>query len=322
MRAFLALTRPLNLIIIVLTMVTMRYGLLGGVLAASERHLQMGHLHFALLVLSTVLIAAGGNVINDYFDTRIDRINKPKDVIVGRSVKRRIAMAGHAMLSGVGFLLGLLVAWHAGALRWAAIPAFAIGALWTYSTTFKRRFVLGNGLVAVLTALVPLTVGLYEIQFLERHYTAEILGQGFTMDTVHSYFRALWLGIGIYTVFAFATTLVRELQKDLADVKGDELDGCRTVPIVLGTRWAKVVVVFYAVCIAAGVWMVYDRFLGGALTGWCIGLGVMLPILVSGVLTAFANTREKHVVAGNVMKAAMVIAIGYAWLIGPILKGA
>jgi 4-hydroxybenzoate polyprenyltransferase len=60
----------------------------------------------SLLVLSTVLIAAGGNVINDYFDTRIDRINKPGDVIVGRTVKRRVAMTAHGVLSGLGLLLG------------------------------------------------------------------------------------------------------------------------------------------------------------------------------------------------------------------------
>lgn len=65
-------------------------------------------------MLSTVLIAAGGNIINDYFDTRIDRINKPEEVIVGRTVKRRVAMMGHLLFSGLGFLLGTVVAWRTG----------------------------------------------------------------------------------------------------------------------------------------------------------------------------------------------------------------
>jgi len=320
MRAFLALTRPLNLAIIVVTMVTMRYGLLNGVLKTGGWSLQQGTLDFVLLVASTVLIAAAGNVINDYFDTRIDRINKPGAVIVGRRVKRRIAMAGHLVLSGIGLVLGAYVAWHAGALRWVAIPAFAIGALWTYSTSLKRRFVLGNGLVATLTALVPFTVGLYEIPLLQRHYTPELVALGATPVQAGSFFTILWAGIGIYTVFAFATTLVRELQKDLADMKGDEADGCRTVPIVLGERWAKVLVLFYAACIAVGVWIVYDRFLSDSTSFWLIGVGVLLPILASAVLTATATTREQHVQAGNVMKAAMVVAIAFAWLIGPILN--
>jgi 4-hydroxybenzoate polyprenyltransferase len=319
MRSFISLTRPLNLVIIVLTMVTMRYGLLNGVLKAGGWTLQLGTLNFVLLVASTVLIAAGGNVINDYFDTRIDRINKPGAVIVGRTVKRRIAMAGHLVLSGIGLVLGAWVAWQAGSLRWVAVPAFAIGALWTYSTSFKRRFIIGNGLVATLTALVPFLVGLYEIPLLERHYTAEILSLGATPEQARGFFTILWAGIGIFTVFAFATTLVRELQKDLADMKGDEADGCRTVPIVLGERWAKILVLFYAGCISVGVWVVYDRFLSDSTSFWLLGVGVVLPILASAVLTATANTRKEHLLAGHVMKAAMVVAIGFAWTIGTLL---
>ncbi len=320
MRAFLALTRPLNLLIIVLTMVTMRYGLLRGMLWPEGHELQQGLPEFIALVLSTVLIAAAGNVINDYFDTRIDRINKPDDVIVGRTVKRRIAMAGHLVLSVAGLLIGAWVAWRAGAMRLAVIPAFAIGALWSYSTTFKRRLFIGNGLVATLTALVPLTVGLYEVPLLESRYGTSLIATGVPSEVAESYFKLLWAGILLYTVFAFATTLVRELQKDLADVRGDQADGCRTVPIVLGQRWAKGIVVFYAVCIAVAAWVLYQRFLGDTLSFWVIVPGVIAPILVSAWLTANADTRDQHVLAGNVMKAAMVVAIAYAWSIGPILR--
>jgi 4-hydroxybenzoate polyprenyltransferase len=162
-------------------------------------------------------------------------------------------------------------------------------------------------------------VGLYEIPLLERHYTAEILSLGATPEQAGGFFTILWAGIGIYTVFAFATTLVRELQKDLADMKGDEADGCRTVPILLGERWAKILVLFHAGCIAVGVWVVYDRFLSDSTSFWLLGVGVVLPILASAVLTATANTREEHLLAGHVMKAAMVVAIGFAWSIGTLL---
>ncbi|MBL8001180.1 MAG: geranylgeranylglycerol-phosphate geranylgeranyltransferase [Flavobacteriales bacterium] len=319
MRAFIALTRPLNLLIIVLTMVTMRYGLLRGLLWPDAHTLQQDLPAFVALVLSTVLIAAAGNVINDYFDTRIDRINKPNDVIVGRTVKRRVAMAGHLVLSGVGLLLGAWAAWRAGSPRLALIPAFAIGALWTYSTTFKRRLFIGNGLVATLTALVPLTVGLYEVPLLELRYAPELLGSGVPVEATEGYFKLLWSGIVLYTVFAFATTLVRELQKDMADVRGDEADGCRTVPIVLGMKWARALVVFYSICICMAAWFLYRRYLGDTLSFWVITFGVIAPMLVSAWMSATATEREGHVLAGNVMKAAMVVAIAYAWLLGPIL---
>lgn len=314
MRSFILLTRPLNLAIIAITMVMMRHGVLGTLLEAGGRSLQMPLLHFVLLVLSTVLIAAGGNVINDYFDTRIDRINKPDAVIVGRRVKRRVAMAGHLALSGTGLLLGLYVAWASGLMRWALIPVFAIGALWSYSTTFKRRLAVGNGTVAVLTALVPLTVGLYEIPLLHRAY-AEVLVEDFgDAEMAARYFRVLWAWILAYTAFAFLSTLVRELQKDMADVKGDAADGCRTLPIVWGMRWAKAITLTYTAVIIIGLLLVRRAFLNDALSFWYIG-AIMVLLLVAAGLTWSAASRSEHVRAGRVTKAAMVMAVSYAALI-------
>ncbi|MDQ3102076.1 MAG: geranylgeranylglycerol-phosphate geranylgeranyltransferase, partial [Bacteroidota bacterium] len=198
---------------------------------------QMPLMLFILLVLSTVLIAAGGNVINDYFDTRIDRINKPDQVIVGRKVKRRVAMTTHLILSSIGALIGVAVAWRAGMVQLVAIPAFAIAALWLYSTLLKRRLLIGNLTVAVLTALVPLTVGLYEIPMLQRSFqgprTMLIANNSIEMIPV---FHELWYWIFSYSMLAFLGTLVRELQKDMADVPGDLAGGCRTVPIVWGMK--------------------------------------------------------------------------------------
>jgi 4-hydroxybenzoate polyprenyltransferase len=338
MLSFLRLTRPLNLLIIALTMVAMRHGViegnlerglhqlleaLGGTVTRSELQLpagfgaQMPLLHFVLLVLSTVLVAAGGNVINDYFDTRIDRINKPDEVIVGRRVKRRVAMTGHIVLSSLGLLLGAYVAWRSGMLRWALMPAFAIGALWTYSTTYKRTFMIGNGLVATLTALVPLTVGLYEIPLLKRAFAQEQVvtlpdGRSFAMEPA---FHELWAWVLAYTAFAFLSTLVRELQKDMADVKGDEADGCRTVPIVWGMRWARVLSLTYIGLLVLGALLLRSTLLRDELSFWYIGLGVVMPLLLSAGFTYSAQSRSEHVRAGALMKVAMVFAVCYAMLL-------
>jgi len=335
---FLRLTRPVNLLIIALTMVAMRYGVIAGNLERGVQSLilalegtvgrdqlvlpegfgpQMPLLHFVLLVLSTVFIAAGGNVINDYFDTQIDRINKPDEVIVGRSVKRRVAITGHMVLSGIGLVLGVLVAWRSGLLHWALIPAFAIGALWTYSTTFKRRFMIGNGLVATLTALVPLTVGLYEIPLLKRAYALPELVQatnGELFQLVPA-FDQLWVWILVYTAFAFLSTLVRELQKDMADVKGDEAEGCRTVPIVWGMGWARGLSLMYIALLVLGALIIRSTLLRDTLSFWYIGLGVMVPLLLSAGFTYSAQHRSEHVRAGILMKVAMVMAVCYAMLL-------
>ncbi len=337
---FLRLTRPLNLLIMAITMVLIRYGLIVGHLERGLKQLlhetgtsatrdeliidpgfgpQLPLHLFILLVLSTVLIAAGGNVINDYFDTRIDRINKPGQVIVGRTVKRRVAMMGHLVLSGSGFLCGAVVAWRTGAWHLLVVPAFAIAALWTYSTTFKRQLIIGNTTVALLTALVPLTVGLYEIPALQANFAAHAIvalpgGGQYQMD---AYFPELWYWVLGFAAFAFLSSLVRELQKDMADIKGDEANGCRTVPIVWGMRWARALTLTYIGALILVLLALHMSIpsLRGDLPFWYIQLGIIVPLLLSAGFTYNAVQREEHMQAGNLMKVAMVMGVGFAAII-------
>lgn len=343
MGAFLRLTRPLNLLIIAFTMVAMRYGVIGGYLQVSSLDLQrmapspdvalfeqipdntfvhaFNELLFWLLVLSTVLIAAGGNVINDYFDTRIDRVNKPDEVIVGRTVKRRVAMMGHLMLTAMGILIGVVVAWRGGQLHLAAIPLFVAGSLWYYSTKLKRSFLLGNGLVALLVALVPLSVGLYEIPALTGAYgssASTTIADGRELEVVF-HFNELWPWFLGFAAFAFLSSLVRELQKDMADIKGDKADGCRTVPIVLGLPWAKALALFYLAVAIIALLLVRALALTDRFSYWYIGAGIVLPMLLSAGFTYGANDRKGFNTAGHILKFAMAVAVAFAFFIHKVL---
>jgi len=339
MRDLIRLTRPVNLLIIAATMLLMRYGVIGGNLERGLNELidqvevsvqraelslpehygpQMPLYLFLLLVLSTVLIAAAGNMINDYFDTRIDRINKPEQVIVGRTVKRRVAMTGHLLLSGLGLLIGAFVAWRAGMVQWALIPAFAIGALWLYSTTFKRQLIIGNVMVAVLTALVPLTVGLYELPLMKQAFTANPVVVGVPYDAFYAMevpYRELWYWIFAFAGFAFLSTLLRELQKDMADVKGDEAHGCRTIPIVWGMKWAKTLALLHTGVIIVLLLGLRKFILNDELSFWYIGIAIVAPLLVSAGFTWSAVSRQEFIRAGTILKLAMVSAVGFAVLI-------
>jgi 4-hydroxybenzoate polyprenyltransferase len=343
MPAFLRLTRPLNLLIIVFTMVAMRYGLVQAYLDLSTADLQgmagpggpqlfqalpgnvfahgFSTFLFWLLVASTVLVAAGGNVINDYFDTRIDRVNKPNAVIVGRSVKRRVAMMGHLVLTGAGVLLGLFTAWRSGMLHLGAIPVFAAASLWFYSTKLKRTFLLGNGLVAFLVALVPLTVGLYEIPALVHAYGSSATGTlpgGQGVEIQYSFTPLWWWFLG-FGGFAFLSTLVRELQKDMADVKGDAADGCRTVPVVMGMKWAKAMTLLYLAVTIIALLLVRSVLLRDQFSYWYIGAGIVLPMLVTAGFTYGAHDRRGFGMAGNLLKAAMAIAVAFAFFLHHVL---
>ena len=343
MFAFLRLTRPLNLLIIVGTMMAMRFGVVTAYLEyesaamtvmsndpqrtllnavpGNTLHHAFPITYFWLLVLSTVLNAAGGNVINDYFDTRIDRVNKPNELIVGRTVKRRVAMAGHLVLSSLGLLLSAVVAWRSGQLKWVAIPVFAIATLWYYSTTMKRSFLVGNGAIALLSALVPLTIGLYEVTALARAYPTHVVlstTQGQELPVAFD-FNIPWFWILGYSAFAFLTTLVREIQKDMADVKGDLADGCRTLPIVIGRTWSKVIAIGYLLITLIGVLALRMLVLHDRLSYWYIGFIVIGPLLLSMGFTYNAITRREFNTAGNLVKVAMVVAVAYAFLMNRTL---
>src|SRR5690606_33012758 len=138
---FVKLTRPLNLFIIALTMWLMRYYVLRPMVEVNDLYLQLSHFNFFLLILSTVLIAAAGNVINDYFDQQTDRVNKPKDIIVGVHVKRRTAMAVHQLFNLLGLALAVFVAWRIGMWKLSILSFFAAGSLWFYSVQFKKDLI-------------------------------------------------------------------------------------------------------------------------------------------------------------------------------------
>jgi len=312
------LARPLNLAIIAGTMMVMRHGVVGGLLGAGGLEPALEPAWSAMLILSTVLIAAGGNIINDYFDTRIDRINRPASLIVGRTVPRRRAMGAHLALSGAGLVAGWAVVAHTGLWRLAVIPPFAIGALWMYSATFKRQLIIGNGLVATLTALVPLTVGLYEIPLAQRMHAGTLLLELGEDAAVHAYFRIIWYWVFAFSGFAFVATLVRELQKDMADVPGDQDQGCRTIPIAWGMGPARAIVLAHTLVLVGSLLAIRRLFLDDRLSFWYFA-ALILTLLVSAGLTWNARERREHLRAGMVMKAAMVLAVAYGLLVHVLL---
>ncbi|HNU42881.1 MAG TPA: geranylgeranylglycerol-phosphate geranylgeranyltransferase [Cyclobacteriaceae bacterium] len=164
-----------------------------------------------VLALSTTIIAAAGYIINDYYDIKIDLINKPERVVIGKGITRRYALLFHTFLSVVGVALGLLLG-----LRVAAMHMVSVFLLWWYSNNLKRQPFIGNLVVALLTGL---SVWLVNLVYYENH--------------------AL---VSIYAVFALFITLVREIVKDMEDLKGDNTFGCRTLPIVWGLRRTKWVI--------------------------------------------------------------------------------
>ena len=112
--AFLKLIRVLNLLFIVTTQALFQYSIVVPMMSRNPNSPALPINLFILLSLSSVLIAAAGYIINDYFDLNIDRINKPGRIVVEKMIKRRWAIIWHWVLSFSGVVLGFYVAWKGG----------------------------------------------------------------------------------------------------------------------------------------------------------------------------------------------------------------
>ena len=232
---FFGLIRWQNLIIIVITQLAMRYMVIDPILAALGFTLQLSTFAFAMLVLATVCIAAAGYVINDYFDMKVDAINKPTRPMVVHRVTRRQSIALHFILNTVGILAGCYVAINVHIMGLLLIFPLATGLLWFYSTTYKRQLLTGNLLVAILTGLVPFLVVVFELPALYAHYLPELKASGMTLNIL-----SYW--VGGFSFFAFLLTLIREIVKDMEDFEGDAVAGRNSLPIAFGMKSAKTVV--------------------------------------------------------------------------------
>ena len=188
---------------------------------------------FLILVFASVLIAAAGYIINDYFDVDIDQVNKSSKVVIGVSIKKRSAILLHAILSSAGLALSFYAGYKLNNYYITFFNFLSILFLWLYSTTFKKKLLIGNILISLLTAWVILVLAFAEYRF--RISSSDIVWQ-----------RILKISF-IYAGFAWIISLVREVIKDMEDIEGDARFGSTTMPIVWGIPAAKVF---------AGVWLV------------------------------------------------------------------
>ena len=238
--AFIKMIRLPNLFFIVLTQVLFHITILDKILLPIGIRPAIDGLNFIFLSAASVLIAAAGYIINDYFDINIDQVNKPAGNVVDKVVSRRWAMAWHFVLSGIGVLLSAYVAWKTH--HWYILigNVICVALLFGYSVSLKRKLLFGNILISLLTAWVILVFSLSEIDILKSGETA-------ALDA-----RSKILRIGfLYAAFAFISSLIREAIKDIEDMQGDARYGCRTMPIVWGVNATKVYIAVWLIVILA-----------------------------------------------------------------------
>lgn len=232
-KAFLRLIRWPNLVFILLTQLLFYFCVYIPLYGIND------YRKLIWLVTASVLIAAAGYIINDYFDLNIDQINKPEKNVFVRTIHRRWAIIWHFAFSFLGVVATFLAV---GLHKWYLILAniFCIALLWFYSTSFKRQVLIGNLVISILTAW---TVLILFFAFTEPH-------EAFMANPASvKFFRIAFL----YAGFAFVISLIREAIKDMEDIEGDARYGCKTLPIISGIRATKIYTTVWIVVLTASL---------------------------------------------------------------------
>lgn len=191
--------------------------------------LPLTNFDFALFVLSVVLVAAAGNIINDYYDFDLDSEYKPHRALPQGLVSLNTAFYLHAAFAIVGICMGFYLGYGYGVSQAGYVYILATLLLYLYAAYLKKIVFVGNLVVALLTTMPLLLLFLFELKFLgtvQFEFTPRVSG-------------VLRNAVIFYAGFAFLTNLAREIVKDIEDKKGDEQHGIKTIAVQYGEMVAK-----------------------------------------------------------------------------------
>lgn len=305
---YLKLLRIPNLLFIILVQFLMRQAVIVPILQIYGFEPTPAGLSLYLLIAATVFIAAGGYVLNDYFDTKIDAINRPEKVIIGRKIDKISAMRFYQVLTAIGVVCGLALAFFAKSFTLAFIFVIVPGLLWFYSSNYKRQFITGNLVISFNTALSVLVVAITEVTFLQNLYGNLIFQTSIP--------KSIYCWVGGFALFAFVLTWIREIIKDMEDEKGDREMECRTIPIKWGIKKTKIFLYCLIVLTIISFFIVNNLYIPfeGTLTIRYIIFGLVLPLVALIYLVFKANTPAEFHQASTLSKFIMLVGVLYCFI--------
>lgn len=300
---FFKLIRWPNLLITILVQLALYYVIIGNIyhMAGIGRALMQTDL--MLLVFTTVLIAAAGYVINDYFDLKADRINKPDEMILGKSMDHRMGIILHLSLNAIALITGFYVAFRVGSWRLGLIFPMLMLLLWFYSIKYKKTVVWGNIAVSFLSAMVIVVIWLFEF-FMLRQKPDDFVNLTPYLATITRYF-------GMFALFAFLLTLIREVVKDAEDIEGDRQAGFHTLAVDYGIQSANRFAAITAALTAALMGYIVFIFIreGMATAGAYYAITIMAPMIWLVFRISKANEKSDFHMISNLIKVLMAAGI-------------
>lgn len=297
---YLKIIRPINLLIMALTMYFLRYFYFKTALDIFNIELVASHWQFGFLVLSVLLSAASGYIINDYYDYKADILNKPESVVAYKILSPKQLIPIYAAL----VILSLISAWlsmHTSFLPLIVSILFN-GLLFLYSRKLKAMPFISNVFVSAIIAFIPAYVLLYEIpsalyrvnQSSYEHISKEILALKFNRF------------IFFFMEMAFFINLAREITKDILDIEGDKLLKIKTIPMIYGIDNTRFFVAILIV-VVCGL-LVINPALANAKYSFLFFIGTVIPCLLSASYLLWNSQFKKASIS---LKIAMFIALMY-----------
>jgi 4-hydroxybenzoate polyprenyltransferase len=309
---YLKLIRLPNLLMVPFTMYLMRYGVIKPILEygfsfsmGEQIELVLPSFYFFILVMINVFLGAGGYVINDYFDRKIDAINRPDKVVVDKEISRRKAIILHFVFDAIAIILAGIFSWYLRKPTVFILYVMIAGIFWLYSTTYKKQLLVGNVIVALGTATIPLQVGFFDVLALNRAYASELLLKNIS-------FMPIIYWMAAFALFAFLINLIREIIKDLEDLEGDESYGCNTLPVVFGVQISKNVVLALIGIVLFFLAFFYFRYLHDSISMWYLLLMITAPLVLVAVLTIRAKVLGHYKRISLIIKIIMLLGVLYA----------
>ena len=308
MQYYLKLVRLPNLFIIIFAQFVMCQSVIAPILQTYGFEPDSAGVNLYLLIAATVLIAAGGYVLNDYFDTKIDAINRPDSVIIGQKIDKTVAMRFYQILTAIGVICGLILSFLVKSPTLAFIFIVVPGLLWFYSSNYKRQFLIGNLVVSFNIMLSVFTVAITEIAVLQQQYGSLIFQTPIP--------KSIYSWIGGFALFAFMLTWIREIIKDMEDERGDREMECRTMPIKWGMKNTKKVLYSLIVLTIAALFAVNYLYIPfeGTLSIRYMTFGVVLPLIALMYLIFKADSPADFHQASTLSKFIMLLGVLYCFI--------
>ncbi|HUH75617.1 MAG TPA: geranylgeranylglycerol-phosphate geranylgeranyltransferase [Chitinophagales bacterium] len=298
---YLKLVRPVNLIVLALTLLLFRYCFID--VEAYRMYDFMPYLHapsFYVLLVTTILIAASGYVINDIFDVDTDQINKPNQLIIGKHIDESKAFTFYMVLTSLGIIGSFILIFTTQQMKISMIPLVVSVLLYLYASSLKKVILVGNIVISICATLPILFVALYDLRI-----------NDFDTAVIILFTQGIGLAAIVYGSFAFLTTMTREIIKDVQDIDGDDAIGAKTFPIVLGINASKVLIIFFQLLTLSFLLLIAYYFLVTKVSHAFYGISLLLilPLLIQIGLVLWAKEAAQFKWASLVGKLHMLFGI-------------